>query len=112
MARNVTLIVYPVKDIEKAKTFYGAFLGIEPYIDGEYYVGYRPGGDKNEVGLDPHSTVGPIAYTDVENIQSSLQIMTDAGAEIVKDATDVGGGMFIAQVKDTDGNVVGLRQQA
>jgi predicted enzyme related to lactoylglutathione lyase len=38
--------------------------------------------------------------------------MTEVGAEIVQDVKDVGGGMLIAQVKDADGNVVGLRQES
>jgi predicted enzyme related to lactoylglutathione lyase len=55
--------------------------------------------------------VGPIAYTDVMDIKSSLQAMIDVGAEVVQDVKGVGGGTLIAQVKDADGNVVGLRQQ-
>jgi predicted enzyme related to lactoylglutathione lyase len=109
MVQNIKLIVYPVKDLEKAKVFYGKFLDAEPYVEGAYYVGYRVG--DQEVGLDPNSNVGPIAYTDVKDIKSSLQAMTEVGAEIVQDSKDVGGGMLIAQVKDADGNVVGLRQQ-
>jgi predicted enzyme related to lactoylglutathione lyase len=38
--------------------------------------------------------------------------MTEVGAVIVQDVKDVGGGLLIAQVKDADGNVVGLRQQS
>jgi predicted enzyme related to lactoylglutathione lyase len=77
MARNIKLLVYPVKDIEKAKAFYG-----------------------------------PIAYTDVKDIKSSLQVMVKVGAKVVQDVKEVGGGLLIAQVKDVDGNVVGLRQQS
>ena len=110
MAQNVKLIVYPVKDVEKAKEFYGTFLGVEPYVDGSYYVGYRVG--DMEVGLDPNTKVGPIAYTDVTDIKSSLQTLVEAGAEVVQDVREVGGGLLIAQVKDADGNVVGLRQQS
>jgi predicted enzyme related to lactoylglutathione lyase len=110
MARNIKLIVYPVKDIEKAKAFYGKFLAVEPYVEGPYYVGYRV--DDQEVGLDPNSKIGPIAYTDVTDIKSSLQSMVKVGAEIVQDVKEVGGGLLIAQVKDVDGNVVGLRQQS
>ena len=109
MAPSIKLIVYPVKDIEKAKSFYGKFLGVEPYVEGPYYVGYRVG--EQEVGLDPNSKVGPIGYTDVKDIKSSLQAMTEVGAEIVQDVKDVDGGVLIAQVKDADVNVVGLRQQ-
>ncbi len=110
MARNLKALVYPVKDVEKAKKFYGKFLDTEPYIASPYYVGYRVG--EMEVGLDPNSNAGPIAYVDVEDIKSSLQAMTKTGAVIVQDVRDVGGGLLIARVKDADGNVVGLRQQS
>ena len=110
MAQNIKLIVYPVKDVEKAKAFYGTFLDIEPYVDSPYYVGYRIG--DQEVGLGPNSKIGSIAYMDVKDIKSSLQIMVKVGAEVVQDVKEVGGGLLTAQVKDIDGNVVGLRQQS
>ena len=110
MGKSIKLLVYPVTDIGKAKAFYSKLLGVEPYADSPYYVGYQVG--DLEVGLDPNSTVGPIGYADVADIQASLNEMTDAGAEIVQDIKDVGYGLLIAQVKDTDGNVVGLRQQS
>ena len=44
--------------------------------------------------LDPNSNVGPIAYTDVKDIKSSLQAIIEVGAEIVQDVKDVGGGML------------------
>jgi predicted enzyme related to lactoylglutathione lyase len=110
MAQNIKLIVFPVKDIEKAKAFYGKFLNAEPYVASPYYVGYKVG--NLEVGLDPNSKLGPIAYIDVKDIKSSLQAMVMVGAEVVQDVKEVGGGLLIAQVKDVDGNVVGLRQQS
>jgi predicted enzyme related to lactoylglutathione lyase len=109
MAQTINLIVYPVKDREKAKAFYGRFLGAEPYVDSAWYVGYKVG--NQEVGLDPNSRVGPIVYTDVKDIGSSLQAMIEAGAEVVQDVKAVGDGLLIAQIRDADGNVVGLRQQ-
>ncbi len=108
MAKNIRLIVCPVKDIEKAKTFYSKFLDAEPYVASPYYVGYKLG--DQEVGLDPSSKVGPIAYTDVQDIKSSLQALVKVGAEVVQDVKEVRDGLLIAQVKDIDGNVVGLRQ--
>jgi predicted enzyme related to lactoylglutathione lyase len=108
--RNIKLLVYPVEDVEEAKAFYGKFLNAEPYVASAYYVGYKVG--EMEVGLDPNSKVGPIAYTDVQDIKSSLQEMTKIGAKIVQDVKDVGGGLLIAHVKDIYGNVVGFRQQS
>ena len=101
--------MYPVKDVEKAKAFYGKFLDTEPYVASTIYAGYRIG--DQEIGLDPNSKMGPIAYTDVADIRSSLEEMAKVGATIVQDVRDVGRGLLIARIKDTDGNVVGFRQQ-
>lgn len=110
MANEIRLIVFPIRDIGNTTRFYSRFLGKEPYIESPYYVGYKVG--DLEVGLDPNSTVGPIAYIDVEDIVATLEEMTEAGAEIVKDIQDVGNGLLITQVVDANGNVVGLRQQS
>lgn len=109
MTQTIKLIVYPVKDVEKAKAFFGKFLDAEPYVASPYYIGYKVG--DLEVGLDPNSKLGPIAYTDVKDIKTAIQAMVKVGAQVVQDATDVGGGLLIAKLKDADGNVVGLRQQ-
>jgi len=108
MANNIPLIVFPVQDLEKAKSFYNTYLGTEPYIDGSYYVGYKLNG--LEVGLNPNDTV-IISYIDVDDIAASLETLTEVGAEVIKEPTDVGGGLLIAQV-EIEGNIMGLRQQA
>ena len=107
MANNIPLIVYPVKDVKQAKNFYSTYLGTEPYVDGEWYIGYKL--DGLEVGLDPNGTA-VISYINVDDIDASLKTLTEAGAKVVKDSTDVGGGLLIAQV-ETEGNTLGLRQQ-
>ncbi len=109
MAYPIKLIVFPVKDLDKAKTFYGTFLGVEPYVDGAYYVGYKVG--DQEVGLDPNGQ-NVVSYIDVEDIQSSLKELVAAGATVHMEVKNVGGGLLVAQVKDTDGNILGLRQQS
>ena len=108
MANNIPLIVYPVKNIDAAKKFYGAYLGTEPYVDGEYYVGYKL--DDLEIGLDPNGSA-VITYVDVDAMKASLAALQDAGGELIKDSTDIGGGRLIAQVKIED-TIVGLRQDA
>ena len=109
MANPITLTVFPVTDLEKAKTFYTAYLGVEPYADSPYYVGYKAG--DREVGLDPHGQA-VVSYIEVDDIAKALEELQAAGAELHMGAKDVGGGLMIAQVKDGDGNVVGLRQSA
>jgi|SRR6185436_10682825 len=108
MANNIKVLVYPVKDVEKAKVFYGKFLGVEPYADSPYYVGYKVG--DLEVGLDPHAEMGPIAYIDTADIKASLEMITKAGGELVQEPKDVGGGLLIAKAKDANDNVIGFRQ--
>ncbi len=109
MSQEIKLIVYPVKDFAAAKKLYGTFLGVEPYADSPYYVGYKVG--DQEVGLAHGDSVGPIAYCDVGDIKTSLQALLDAGGQTVQAIKDVGGGLLVASVKDADGNVIGLRQQ-
>jgi predicted enzyme related to lactoylglutathione lyase len=48
----------------------------------------------------------------VQDIETSLKTLLEAGAETEQEVKDVGGGQLIASVKDADGNVIGLRQSA
>src|SRR5438876_3059335 len=97
MTQNIKLIVYPVKDLEKAKTLYGKYLGVKPYADSPYYVGYKL--NDLEVGLDPNGQA-VIGYIDVADIKGYLETLLDAGASMHQDIKDVGRELLIAQVKD------------
>ena len=110
--QGVTTIIYPVRDAARAKTLYRRLLGIDPYVDEAYYVGYRIG--NQEVGLDPngHSQgmTGAVGYFQVADIRNELQLLLDAGGQVQQDVKDVGGGKLTAIALDADGNVVGLMQ--
>lgn len=110
----IQLIVYSVNDLTAAKKTFSAFLGVEPYADTAYYVGYRLG--ELEIGLDPNAQAqgfsAPIAYVDTADIHSSLKTLVAAGAEVVQDVMEVPGGLKVARLKDTAGNFLGLRQSA
>jgi predicted enzyme related to lactoylglutathione lyase len=112
VTHGIKLIVYPVKDLAQAKALFGALLGVEPYADAPYYVGYRVG--DQEIGLDPNGhqqgVTGPLPYVHVDDIEASLQGLVDAGAQVEKEVSDVGGGRLIARVRDADGNMIGLMQ--
>jgi len=112
MNQGIRTIIYPVKDIAQAKTLFSKLLGIQPIMDEPYYVGYKVG--DQEIGLDPNGhhqgMTGPVGYYHVDDIQKSLQILLDAGAQIQQAVKDVGGGKLIATVKDTDNNIIGLIQ--
>jgi predicted enzyme related to lactoylglutathione lyase len=109
MRQGVRTIVYPVKDLARAKMLFRKLLGVEPYADQPYYVGFRIG--DQEIGLDPNGhKAGMTAYHHVDNIKQSLQSFLDAGAQILQEIKDVGGGKLIASVRDADGNIIGLIQ--
>lgn len=111
MTAGIQTIIYPVKDLAKAKAMYGALLGTPPTVDAPYYVGFTVAGQ--DIGLDPHGhTEGMTAYWHVDDIESSLQALLDAGAETLQAVKDVGGSRLIASVKDFDGNIIGLIQSA
>src|SRR5947209_5244853 len=110
MTSGLTTIIYPVKDLARAKTMYSTLLGVEPMMDAPYYVGYRVG--DQDIGLDPNGhrqgLTGPVGFWNVDDIQESIQQLVAAGAEVQQAVRDVGGGKLVATVKDADGNVVGL----
>lgn len=108
MNNSISLVVFPTKNLDKAKTFFNKFLGAEPYADSAYYVGYRDGA--LEVGLDPNGQA-VISYIDVEDISSVIKELETVGAEVHMQPKDVGSGLMVAQVKDSDGNILGLRQK-
>jgi predicted enzyme related to lactoylglutathione lyase len=112
MTSGMRTMVYPVKDLDQAKALYGKLLGVAPYADEPYYVGFRVA--DQELGLDPngHSQgmTGPVGYWEIDDIQQTLELLTGAGAEVQQAVKDVGGGKLIATVRDADGNVTGLAQ--
>ena len=112
MDQGIGVITYPVSDLAQAKTLFRTLLGVEPYVDQAYYVGFRVG--DQEIGLDPHGhregMTGPVVYVTVADIQSSLKQLLEAGAQPLQAVQDVGGGKLIASVKDADGNNIGLLQ--
>jgi len=109
MNQGIRTIIYPVKDIARAKTLFRKLLEVEPYADEPYYVGFRVG--DQEIGLDPNGhKAGMTGYYHVDNIKQSLQSLLDAGAQMQQEIKDVGGGRLIATVKDAAGNIIGLLQ--
>ncbi|MET8976466.1 glyoxalase [Streptomyces sp. NPDC004539] len=112
MSAGLQTIIYPVKDLTGAKAVFGALLGVEPYADTPYYVGYKAAGQ--DVGLDPNGhakgMTGPVPYWHVTDLADRLAALLAAGAELLQDAQDVGNGRLVASVKDADGNLVGLLQ--
>ena len=109
MNKGIKTVLYPVKDINQSKTVFQKLLGVEPYADQPYYVGFKIA--DQDIGLVPNNPEACVtAFYHVDDIKSSLQILLDANAQIIQDIKNVGGGRLIASVKDADGNIIGLVQ--
>jgi predicted enzyme related to lactoylglutathione lyase len=114
MTKGIQTIIYPVRDLAKAKALYGMLFGVAPYMDQPYYAAFKVAGQ--DVGLDPNGhragMTGPVGYWHVDDIGGSVKALVQAGAQLQQDVKDVGGGKLIALMKDADGNIVGLVQPA
>ncbi|MFC9926534.1 VOC family protein [Streptomyces sp. NPDC127190] len=112
MTAGLQTIIYPVKDPERAKALFTALLGVEPFVDAPYYIGFKAAGQ--DIGLDPNGhaqgLTGPVPFWHVTDLRERLTALLAAGAELLQDVRDVGNGRLVASVKDPDGNLVGLLQ--
>ena len=109
MFKGLRTVIYPVKDAARAKAWYAQALGIEPYFDEPFYIGFNVGG--YELGLDPNNDdpkASPTTYWGVDDIGEALGHLQTRGATQHADVQDVGGGIKVASVQDPDGNVIGL----
>jgi len=130
MFQGLRTTIYHVDDIEAAKAWYTTILGIEPYFDEFFYVGFNIGG--YELGLQPRDeTASPstdasasssagattnaqasaptvVAYWGVANARESLKRVLELGATLHQDVQDVGDGILVATVTDPSGNHFGI----
>ena len=112
MFHGLRTVIYGVPDSAVAKQWYSAMLGIEPYYDSPYYVGFSVGGF--ELGLDPNAPTGteegagPVAYWGVTNADAAMTRLLDMGATLVEKVHDVGDGIHMGKVRDPYGNVLGF----
>jgi predicted enzyme related to lactoylglutathione lyase len=112
MLQGLRTVIYGVTDIVKAKKWYTQALGIKPYFDEPFYVGFNIGGF--ELGLDPNSksvsnaSAGVVAYWGVENIEAEFKRLLEVGASEHGAIQEVGEGIKVATVLDPFGNILGL----
>jgi predicted enzyme related to lactoylglutathione lyase len=105
-------VVYHVNDLARARAWYQDVLGIAPYFDQPFYVGFNVGG--YEFGLHPPSTQRPsgaggaIAYWGVRDVEATFRRLVERGATAVEAVQDVGEGIQVASVTDPFGNLLGL----
>lgn len=97
--------IYPVGDLAAATVWYSRALGIAPYFDQPYYVGFSVGGF--ELGLVPDGqpgTHGAQAYWGVDDADAAMVHLVGLGAMQLDAVNDVGDGIRVGSVIDPFGN--------
>lgn len=98
MFLGLRTVIHPAPDLAAAKALFTRLLGVDPYFDQPFYVGFDVAG--YELGLDPDAdpSRGPVAYWGVEDADAGLAHLLAAGAEPAAPVRDVGEGIRVARV--------------
>jgi len=106
--QGLRTVIYPAPDLDAAKQWWTAVLGIAPYFDQPFYIGYSVAG--YELGLLPDAdpSDGVLTYWAVDNVAAAVQEAIAAGAREHTPVSDVGDGIVTATVRTPHGAIVGL----
>ena len=101
-------LIYPTLNLDEAKNWWKTFLGVDPYFDEPFYVGFKVSG--YEIGLNPDARMefGPITFIGVESIEESLALAKGKGAYVESEIENVGDGIKVAQLISPTGERFGL----
>jgi len=105
-------VIYHAPELAKTKAWYSEVLGIEPYFDEPFYVGFNVAG--YELGLDPDASgtpggnAGVVAYWGVADAEATFQRLIALGAMERSGVQQVGEGIRVATVLDPFGNIFGI----
>ena len=109
MLLGLRTAIYPVSDLAKAKEWYEKVVGVKPYFDQPFYVGFSVGGF--ELGLLPDGepgTAGPQPLWGVANAEEAFKRLLALGATALEPVAEVGEGSKVGAVKDPFGNRLGI----
>ena len=113
MFNGIASVIFPTSNLEVDRACWQAALGIAPYFDQPFYVGFTV--DGCELGLDPNAAEDglsyPISYWTTTDIHASRTALLAAGALLHRDIKSVGDGALVVTMKDMSGNIFGLLQR-
>ncbi len=109
--KGLRTCIYRVSDIEKATAWYSKVLGIKPYFNESFYVGFIVAG--YELGLQPEESKAPkvatvVTYWGVDDVAKTFQNLIMLGATAFEQPTEVGEGIIVGAVKDPWENIFGI----
>lgn len=108
MFLGLRTVIYPAPDLDAAKAWWTRVLGVPPYFDQPFYVGFAVAG--YELGLLPDAdpAAGAVTYWGVGDVETAMAELTAAGATVRDPVTDTGDGIRVAAVTEPGGAVVGV----
>lgn len=114
MLQKIRSTIYHVPDITAAKEWYSQLLGVTPYFEMPFYVGFKI--KDFELGLDPdmtNVTTGTSTYSlwNVDDIEATVEKVISLNGSVHTPITAVGEGMKVAVVKDKWDNCIGLIEE-
>jgi uncharacterized protein len=115
----------PYDDKEKCQGFYEKVFGwqFQNIPEMNYTIAHTVEVDEKQMPKESGAINGgmfkraedlkaPVITIKVDDINETLEKIEETGGEIVREKSDVGDMGYIAYLKDTEGNVVGLWQDA
>jgi predicted enzyme related to lactoylglutathione lyase len=113
MIKKVAFIGHPVRDLERAKKFYGEVLGLEKTVDMENKWCEFDTPEGKSIGLDTFSPEGtpPYLALETDDIEGEVARIKEHGVKILLDVTD-NKVCKMAIIEDTEGNKLMLHEMA
>jgi hypothetical protein len=112
----ITHVEFPADDIERAKEFYGAVAGWDiGAVDGfPGYFMFRTGPEAGGGIGTRGESVGSVirVYINVDSLEDAIAAAEQHGGRVLTVPTDVPGMGRYAAIHDSEGNEVGLWQNA
>ena len=103
---------YSATDLAAARSWYREVLGIDPYFDEPFYVGFNVGGYELGIVPDPAAAAerpeAGVAYWGVSDASAAYARLIALGARDQEPVQDVGGDIRIGAVRDPFGNILGV----
>lgn len=108
MLLGLRTVIHPAPDLAAARSALTRLLGIAPYFDQPFYVGFDVAG--YELGLDPDAdpAAGAVAYWGVADAEAALARLLADGAEPDAPVREVGEGIRVARVRVPAVGVLGI----
>jgi predicted enzyme related to lactoylglutathione lyase len=101
-------VIYPAPDIQTAKKWWADLLGIEPYFDQPFYVGFKVGEYELALMQSLNPLEGALVYWSVNDVAHAVEVAIAAGSTEHTPVADVGDGIVAATVRTPSGTILGL----